>query len=347
MPTALIISLNFNPGHFSHLMASYRLCEELGYKSMYYIDAAFKSFISTQEHYVVYGKDSCPQAEIALFLFPCHKNLSLILKLKRQGTKIIYIFHEPLAPLKEYREVGFSLSYLARLWVVNRISSITVKWSDVILLLSKRAVELYRSNSLYRNDCYYYIPLLFDDERKTKTISTKRLYFSYIGTIAADHSFNEFLRFVEWAVQNNRLQNLHFLIATKSQFEVPGRLLSSPRVTIHKGAALSNLEINGYYSSSYVIWNAYTRTTQSGVLAKSFMFGTPAIVLRKNLSEFTEDGKEVVAINDNTSFVEIQDAVLRIMADFDTYSSFARERFERTFYYRQYNESFREILASL
>ena len=83
------------------------------------------------------------------------------------------------------------------------------------------------------------------------------------------------------------------------------------------------------------------------MLAKSFMFGTPAVVLRKNLSEFTEDGKEVVAISDNTSFEEIQEAVLRIMASFETFSSLARERFEKAFFYRRYNESFREILASL
>lgn len=347
MPAALIISLNFNPGHVSHLVASYRQCEELGYESVYYVDPAFKSFIPTQDRYKVYGEDSCPQAEIAFFLFPSHKNLSLILKLKRQGTKILYVFHEPLAPLKEYREAGFSLTYLAKLWVINRISSLTVKWSDAILLPSKKAVELYQANSLYRNNSYYYIPLLFDDERTPETQVTERRYFSYIGTVAADHSFNEYLRFVAWAIENNRLPNLHFLIATKSQFEVPEGLLSSSRVTIRKGSPLSNPEINACYSSSYAIWNAYTRTTQSGVLAKSFMFATPALVLRKNISEFTVDGKEVVAISDNNSFVEIEAALQRILSGFDSFSENARNRFMGSFYYRTYNERVREIINSV
>jgi hypothetical protein len=347
MPTALIISLNFNPGHASHLVASYRQCEELGYESVFYIDGAFKSFLPPQGRCFVYGEDRCPQAEVAFFLFPSQKNLSLILKLKRQGTKILYVFHEPLAPLKEYRKAGLSLTYLAKLWLINRISSLTVKWSDAILLPSKKAVELYQANSLYRHPCYHYIPLLFDDERTPDSVATERHYCSYIGTVAADHSFNEYLRFVEWAIRDNRIPNLHFLIATKSQFDIPELLLSSPRVTIRKGSPLSNPEINACYSSSYAIWNAYTRTTQSGVLAKSFMFGTPTIVLRKNLSEFTTDGKEVVAIDDNNSFVEIEAALQRILLEFDSFSGNARKRFIDSFYYRTYNERVKEILDSL
>ena len=97
---------------------------------------------------------------------------------------------------------------------------------------------------------------------------------------------------------------------------------------------------------TFVVWNAYARTTQSGVLAKSFMFGTPAIVLRKNLSEFAVDGQEVTAIEDNTSFEEIEKAVMRITGDFEHYSFAARKRFEEKFYYRQYNETFSKILAS-
>ena len=92
------------------------------------------------------------------------------------------------------------------------------------------------------------------------------------------------------------------------------------------------------------MWNAYARTTQSGVLAKSFMFGTPAVVLKKNLSEFTMEGQEVVAIDDNTSFVEIESAVNRVVSDFNHFSVSCRRRFEETFYYRRYNEEIRKLV---
>lgn len=342
-PSAFVISLNFHPGHVSHLVASYKQCEELGYETFYYVDNAFKSYLPEDSKIITSGEKYLSPT-MAIFTFPSQKNLSLIWKLRKSGTKILYIFHEPLAPMKEYRKAGFSYKYLAKLWVVNRISSTTVKWSDVILLPSNKAVDFYKANPLYKNENYHYLPLLYDDERTEALANKERKYFSYIGTVAADHSFTEFLEFVKWAVKENKLPQIQFLIATKSDFEVPQELLGSPRVTIQKGRPLSDKEINEYYASTFVVWNAYARTTQSGVLAKSFMFGTPAIVLRMNLSEFTEDGKEVVAIDDNTSFEEIEKAVLRITESFDKFSDTARKRFENTFYYRIYNKEFESII---
>jgi len=247
--------------------------------------------------------------------------------------------------MKEYRKAGFSYTYLAKLWVINRISSLTVKWSDVVLLPSKKAVDFYNANPLYKNANYHYLPLFYDDERTQEHQQIERKYFSYIGTVAADHSFGEYLKFVEWAVKENELQGMKFLIATKSEFEAPQVLNDSTRVEIRKGKPLSNEEINEAYASTLVVWNAYARTTQSGVLAKSFMFGTPAVVLKKNLSEFTMDGQEVVAIDDNTSFEEIESAVNRIVSDFNHYSGSCRKRLEKTFYYRRYNEEIRKLVC--
>lgn len=341
---ALIISLNFHPGHVSHMIASYKQCEEIGYSSVYYVAEGFVDYLPKGSRICVYGKDSFPKASVAIFVFPSEKNLLLIRKLKRLGAKIIYIFHEPLSPMKEYLKAGFSYKYLAKLWVINRISCLTVKWSDAILLPSNKAVDFYKANTLYRNENFHYLPLLYDDERTTEHGKLERKYFSYIGTVAADHSFPEYMEFVKNAIRYNLLPQLNFLIATKSEFDVPKELLASPRVDIKKGNPLSDSEINDCYASSLVVWNAYTRTTQSGVLAKSFMFGTPAIVMKKNLSEFTEDGREVVAIEDNKSCEQIRKAVLIIMEDFMRYSQCCRRRFEECFYYGNYNNQMKDIL---
>ena len=346
MRVALIISLNFNPGHVSHLVASYRQCEELGYNSIYYIDNSFVKYLPITSRYIVFDKTNHPKADLAVFLFPSIHNLQSIKSLKHNGTKVVYVFHEPLAPLRVYRNAGFSYHELARLWIINRINALTVRRSNAVLLPSKKAVEYYESNPLYKKGNYHYLPLQYDDEMIPGSVSVTRRYFSYIGTVAADHSFNEYLRFVEWAVEGNRLPEMQFLIATKSEFDVPDELRNSDRIKILKGKPFSNDEINDCYASSFMVWNAYERTTQSGVLAKSFMFGTPAIVLRKNLSEFTEDGKNVVAIDDNRSFDEIEEAVNQILRDFSHYSSNARNRFLNTFYYRNYNEQFRLIIES-
>ncbi len=345
MRKAVVVSLNFHPGHVSHMVASYKQLEELGYESTYHVSKGFIPYLPEHSRVSIYGEDKLQNIDVAFFVFPSQRNLLLIRKLKKQGAKILYIFHEPLAPMKEYRKAGFSYKYLAKLWVINRISSLTVKWSDVVLLPSKKAVDFYQANPLYKNANYHYLPLLYDDERSQEHQQIERKYFSYIGTVAADHSFGEYLKFVECAVTENKLQGMKFLIATKSDFEVPQVLNDSPKVEIRKGKPLSNEEINEAYASTLVVWNAYARTTQSGVLAKSFMFGTPAVVLKKNLSEFTMDGQEVVAIDDNTSFEEIESAVNRVVSDFNHFSVSCRRRFEETFYYRRYNEEIRKLVC--
>lgn len=347
MDRALVVSLNFNPGHVSHMVASYRQLREMGYESLYCVNEAFVPYLPEGSQICVYGKDGFKNISLAIIVFPSQKNLKLIRLLKQRGSKIVYVFHEPLSPLAEYRKAGFSYKYLAKLWLINQINGLTVKWSDAVLLPSQKAVTFYNANPLYKNTNIHYLPLLYDDERTAEYMNIKRRFFSYIGTVAADHSFGEYLKFVEWAITGNKLPQLDFMVASKSDFEVPKVIEESSRVIIRKGKPFSNNEINECYASTYVVWNAYVRTTQSGVLAKSFMFGTPAIVLQKNLSEFTADGLEVVAIEDNTSCEEIERAILMIMESFESYSDAARRRFEESFYYRQYNEFFKKILSTI
>lgn len=341
---ALIISLNFHPGHVSHMVASYKQCEELGYQSIFYVDSEFENYLPHECRMLINGRHSCPETDIAIFLFPSQKNLPLIWKMKRKGVRVVYIFHEPLSPMSDYRKAGFSYKYLAKLWVINRISQWTVKWSDLILLPSRKAVDFYEKNPLYKNRNYHYLPLMYDDERRKRHELFPRIYFSYIGTIAADHSFGEFLNFAEWVIRENRMPEFKFLIATKSSFTVPDILKDSQRITIQQGRPLTDEEINAYYASTIVVWNAYARTTQSGVLAKSFMFGTPALVLHKNCNEFAQDGIEIKAIEDNTNKDEIAAAIEEVKKNFLFYSSNCRKRFEESFYYKKYNEQFAEFL---
>ena len=69
---AYVISLNFNPGHVSHMIASYRQLEELGYESWMYIDYQFVDFIPQGIRYVVYGEGKPFHCDVAIFLFPSY-----------------------------------------------------------------------------------------------------------------------------------------------------------------------------------------------------------------------------------------------------------------------------------
>lgn len=341
---ALIVSLNFNPGHVSHLVASYRQMEELGYDAIMYVEKTFADFMP-EGIKIVTSTQQVPQCAVAFILFPSLHNLPLISRLRRLGARICYIFHEPMKNLKHYRKAGVPYKSLAKLWVINRVNIMTIKRCHTILLPSHKAERYYAANPAYNNRNTMYLPLMFDDE-STSYIDMKRQYISYIGTVAADHSFNEFLDFVSDAVSDDRLPQCKFLIATKSKFELPERLAGSHRVKVMKGRPLTNDEINRAYASSLVIWNAYARTTQSGVLAKAYMFGTPAIVLEQNLNEFMINHSTVEAVTDNKNTEMVMERVKRIVNDFDRYSASCRHFFLENFYYRRYNEAIRCALLT-
>ena len=348
MPTALIVSLNFNPGHVSHLKASYLQFEELGYESCYYVNRSFNGFLPEGSRAIYYGEDKIKAADIAIVWFPSQKNLHVIWELKRRfRTRIIYCFHEPVTSFQEYYDSGYTRKQVLLERLKDWIGAYTSNVSDAVIMPSMKAYDNYLTGKLYKNPAAVYLPLLYDDERTLSHQKTERRYFSYIGTVAPDHSFNEFVSFIYRAYKQDRLKGVNFMIATRSAIgcdDLMSEMMNSGRLKLIQGKPMDDETINKCYASSFVVWNAYARIMQSGVLAKSFMFGTPAIVLRKNLSEFTEDGKEVVAIADNTSFAEIEAAVLRIVESFPHFSDAARRRFEGTFYYRNYNEKVKEIM---
>lgn len=348
MKKALIISLSPNIGHLSHVVAYYKLFEEIGFKSVAYVLPSSVSYLPTGLD-VTTEVDNYDEYYVAIMYSPCKINLKEVIRIKlKSDCKLIYVYHEPLGSKKSFRDAGVSWLKTQKIFLMDKANWLLVKMADHVILSSKTALSHYENGVYPRLNCHYTcMSLIFNDEYDTKLKNASRKFFSYIGTIAADHSFTEYLEFVEWAVKENKLSQMQFLIATKSGFEVPQVIAESPRVLIQKGRPLSDEEINVYYASTFVVWNAYARTTQSGVLAKSFMFGTPAIVLRKNLSEFTEDGKEVVAIEDNKSFKQISNAVNTITDNFEHYSLNCRKRFEDTFFYGNYFNGMKEILDSI
>lgn len=329
------------------MVASYRQCEELGYESWMYIDKGFVGFIPADCRYVIYGEFRPVDCSLAVFVFPSERNLKEILWLKRKcHSRIVYIFHEPLDKYSTYRKAGFSHVKMLKLRIINMVNALTVKWSDIILLPSRKAVDYYEANRLYRNQNYHYLPLMYDDELTEELKNTERTYCSYIGTVASDHSFDEFVDFVRQVIENGDLEGLKFLIATKNKVDMEALkpLSDSGRLVVVAGKPLTDHQINQCYASSLVVWNAYARTTQSGVLAKAFMFGTPVVFLEKNVSEFVCNGKEGIAVKANTDYDAIKEAIVKIKDHFTCYSEMCRNRFLQSFYYRYYNRLMGSLL---
>lgn len=349
---AVIYSLNFNAAHIAHLLASYQQCKELGYESILCIHQRFEPYLTGKNiNYVIYKTPfQLKEVSLSLFLFPSLHNVIIATYQKLfMQTKILYLFHEPLDTIRSYVPYN-KKKEIVLILLKHMVSLISVLLSDKVLLPSAKSYDLYKRKYAFLNRQYAYLPLLYPDNQPA--VQPIRKYFSYIGGISKDHAFNEYLSFVTRAIEEGFMANqLNFLIASRNPLNLENpnihRLLKSGRLTIQQGRHLTTEEINFYYAQSYVIWNAYNRTNQSGVLANSFMMGTPGIVMKTNLSEFVKDRVEVISINDNTNYQEISLALEELMSNYTQYSTAARSCFLRNFYYKAHNKHFQEIIESL
>ena len=62
---AIIISLNFHPGHVCHMVASYKQCEDLRYESTYDVARVFCDFLP-KDSWIVTNDEKVPEADLAL-----------------------------------------------------------------------------------------------------------------------------------------------------------------------------------------------------------------------------------------------------------------------------------------
>jgi len=193
------------------------------------------------------------------------------------------------------------------------------------------------------------IPLFFDDESEKLLQLSDKVYFSYIGTIAEDHAFDCYVNFIESAIKNSWFPDLLFLIATKSiipnkQRSIIESLANSDRISISEGHPLTNEEINVCYNNSVIVWNAYNRSMQSGVLPKAYMFGSAVIGSDQCNNEFLDDHKTGVLVNDNRNVFEIKSAIHEIINHRSEFFHNCRNKFIDNFYYKTISGKFTSFI---
>ena len=118
----------------------------------------------------------------------------------------------------------------------------------------------------------------------------------------------------------------------------------SNRLVIHDGNWLSNEEINIFFKDSIIVWNAYDRSTQSGILPKAFMFSTPVLGNSRIPNEFLIDYFNGIYLKDNTDNLEIVDAISVIIKNFEIFSLNSRHTFINKFHYGNYKFDFNKII---
>lgn len=350
---ALITSLKFHPGHFSHLVANYRMFEELGYKPILYVHPSFGTMDPENKYVKINSLTGISRTDVkvAVFWFPSLKNIVEIFRLRTFcKARVLYVYHEPFDSLKSYYKAGFSFSKIIRICLIGIANIPVLLMSHNVILPSDVALSIYEQKYRWLNGHYSMIPLLFDDEAKGREQLHERKYISYIGTIAADHAFDRFVEFVYTSVKNRWFHGYVFLIATRSQLPESSRRLlkdyiASGEVVVNDGDIMTNQTINDYYSKSAVVWNAYNRSMQSGVLPKAYMFGVPVIVLAKNGGSLVDNEKTGILVDDNRDVFELRAAVEKLLTNRKFWHDNCREKFLNTFFYGVYSREFKGLIS--
>lgn len=342
----IIASINFAPGMVAHLHAYYRLCVECGFQTILYLDETYLKYIDRNEYTIVTDLKAviAINPNIVLLYNVATAAIRFAKICKSNGWKFLYVWHEPYPGLKQVLKEG---SYIPQFIGAHCVSLYICCQADKVFLASDYAMEsCYKyTRSMYKKAVKF--PLIFMDEAQTKE-TTPRKYFSHVGSFCKSHASLEFLKFVKSAVGKSIL----FQIATRTNITeylndpILQYMQKNGQLVVQQGRPLTIKEITIAYRNSICVWNAYSRSTQSGVLANAFMLGTPVIASRLgSFPEFVKPGLTGEFIDDYEPET-ILNAYYEIAHNIDKMEKVCRNEFLEKFYYKNQCELFKKIVYS-
>jgi glycosyltransferase involved in cell wall biosynthesis len=341
MRRAAVVSARFSPAFVQHAIAYAKAMQALGLEVEFLLDRAYGAFPELSA--VAPATFDCARDTVgpfshAVILNPSARNAALARRMKRGGAKILYLYHEPWNMSWDYlRREGIRST--AATIAAHRVTIPMLRRADTVILGSQYGLELYRQSDIRynRNACYF--PQIYDDEAVGTSVDLprERTYFSYIGNISQPHAFDRFASAMREFLR--RGLDMRFLIASRNP--LPRAVARDPllrqhaeKVQFHCGRPLQSAEINRFYAESICVWNLYRRSTQSGVLPKAFMFGTPVIASALgSFREFVKDGGNGRFASAD-EFEGILSAIEEIRCRQREYGTNCRTTFLETFYYR-------------
>jgi glycosyltransferase involved in cell wall biosynthesis len=353
---AVIVSLKFSPGHLAHIVAHWKLFIELGYRSHAILADEYKTMAQESGiDFEIYSDDSAlSDIDIALIYNLSVSDHSFINRLRKDNpaAKVLLMYHEPYE--------GFTTGvnrFVHRLSTGNEIvryigrhvfSVAVLKSVDMVLLPSEEAERMYLASDARYNKNFCRFPLIFDDEARKIDCSAKK-YFSYIGSVSGDHGFEDFLSFMTYAWERD--SSIEFQIVTRNavsnQLVKFKEQIEQGLLRVEEGRPQPSAVMNAAYSRSKCTWLAYRRSTQSGVLCESFMFGAPVIATPLGSFPAYVTGENGMLVKNSRDFEGIYRAYLAISHVEDKYCKAARDTFLQRFYYQNFIESFERILSHL
>lgn len=345
-----VVSLKFSPGHIAHLRAYRELFLSLEAEVSLFLVSEYRQYMADiQEAFYIEKIEEIVNWNPALiFIYNISiSNLALGAACKKKQIQSVYILHEPRGSIKELLAEGHDLIKAIGADIVN---DLICKRVDKVLLASQTGMRNY---SRYMKSCnrnYALFPLIFTDEYDS-SVDISRKYFSFIGAFTGVHARNEFLKFMEFALAKDL--DIQFLIATKNDIsahiekEIFRKAIQSGKLTIQSGRPMTTGEINRFYRQSICVWNAYNRSTQSGVLANALMQGTPVIVNDNGAAkEAFADKSAGCFINMPPDSEQVYEAYIYIQDHLPAMEQKAREVFKEKYFYKSYVDLAKEVILT-
>ncbi len=348
---AVVAALKYSPSHIQLMIAYKKILMELGYEVSFLLVAQYLDCVE----FNLYSKENVllniedlkeNKCDVLISVCAALDNIRLSKYCNRKKIPLFYIFHEPDVSL---RRIKSELILGSLKLIVAGISSyITCKNSAGIIVASNYAYEKYFDLFKNANRNVIKIPLPFYNEISSSEINiNNKIFFSYIGTVCKAHAFLNYVKIIKNMYRKNI--SLHFLIATKSDISeiIDNELnvmIDGGVLEVHHGKVMSNKEINEYYLKSFCVWNAYAVSTQSAVLGKAFMAGTPVI------ANDTGSFREFVSSGIDGEFVDFEnkddiiDKVIQIKNNLASYSRNARMKYEKIFAYNSNVDKIKNLL---
>lgn len=343
----LIASVHFGAGHTAHLQAYQKLSEECGYETALYLHKDYMKLFNNIQGMLFFAEDEVRafKPDVVWIYNTGTEDIELIKLAKKLHSRIVYVLHEPYMGFRELIKDG---SYWWKQGAACVLNDWICRQSDKVVLSSKYAAKNCRKYMRGAYKKHVMFPLIFEDEMAAE--KEKRQYFSMASAYGESKASDEFLNFVKKSAGRN---DIKFLIATRTDISarisdpVLKKMIDSGRLIVQQGRPLTEDEMNTAYRTSIATWNAYKRSTQSGVLAHAFMQGSPVIATHVgSFDEYVVDGKTGTFIRDY-SYLEIFNAYKRMEGNIETISSNCRNAFLHRFYYRNQEDRFRKIIESL
>jgi glycosyltransferase involved in cell wall biosynthesis len=195
---------------------------------------------------------------------------SVAQQINPSGVRAVYL-HEPFVPDKS----SYGLVRAQCIRLVELQQAHMLRRLNCVLLPSEHSLSLYQSHYA-ANKPAHITPILLDDRCHG---APNREYYSFVGTVNASRSLDEFVQLINRAASLGDLA-LKFRIVTRSPIESFIRRIAPaalPNVEIVNRPLITDAEIGETLALSKATFLSHKQAAQSGNVPFAFMYGTPII----------------------------------------------------------------------